>query len=99
MESFYPPPRPKVAVATLLAKKKTKEILVGERLRNDNLYSLAGGSLEFFEEPEDCAIRELKEELGVTITKCQRFTTLNIIDKKMNFHFVVFIVLAFMPES
>lgn len=68
-------------------------------MKNDNLYSLAGGSLEPFEEPEECAIRELKEELGIVITKCRTIKTLNIVDKTKNFHFVLFIVLAFMPES
>ena len=99
MESNKTSPQPKVAVGVLLADPKTNEICIGKRLKNDNLYSLAGGSLEPFEEPEECAIRELSEELGIKVKKCKTVKTLNIVDKASNFHFVLFIVLAYMPES
>lgn len=43
------------------------KLLVVKHTIDDNYYALPGGKLEKGENPQECIIREIQEELGVTI--------------------------------
>ncbi|AFZ54398.1 8-oxo-dGTP diphosphatase MutT [Cyanobacterium aponinum UTEX 3222] len=61
-----------IGVAIIINDKK--EILIDRRLPTGvmaNLWEFPGGKIERGETPEDCIIREIKEELGVVV-RCDR---------------------------
>ncbi|MCH9633490.1 MAG: RNA pyrophosphohydrolase [Chlamydiae bacterium] len=57
---------PRIGVGVLVFQNS--KILLGERINSHgaHTWSPPGGHLEYGETPEDCAIRELKEETGLT---------------------------------
>ncbi len=58
---------PRVGVGIIIENDK-KQILIGKRIGSHApFYSIPGGSLEIGETFEQAAIREAKEELGITI--------------------------------
>jgi 8-oxo-dGTP diphosphatase len=59
--------RPKVGIA--LYVKKQEKILLGKRIGKHapNTWAAPGGHLEFGESWEECALRELYEEVGDTV--------------------------------
>ena len=69
----------------------------GGRLdHKDRLYGLPGGHLEFMESFEECAARELKEELNldIDISDVKYLSTVNVIKKSENFHFLSIITVV-----
>ncbi|CAD8121222.1 unnamed protein product [Paramecium sonneborni] len=63
--------------------------------RKDNGYlALPGGHLELYEEFEDCAIREVKEETNLDIENPQIFQMVNVVKKEIDHHFVVVFLTA-----
>jgi 8-oxo-dGTP diphosphatase len=61
--------RPKVGVGVML--RRGPLVLLGKRLSGPGAgaYGWAGGHLEFGETPEACAVREVAEETGLSITQ------------------------------
>eukprot|EP00184_Porphyridium_aerugineum_P008754 CAMPEP_0184693294 /NCGR_PEP_ID=MMETSP0313-20130426/1545_1 /TAXON_ID=2792 /ORGANISM="Porphyridium aerugineum, Strain SAG 1380-2" /LENGTH=124 /DNA_ID=CAMNT_0027151331 /DNA_START=22 /DNA_END=393 /DNA_ORIENTATION=- len=59
----------RVGVAVFLIQKETRQILLGHRLskHGNNTLGLPGGFLEYQEEFEECAQREVWEETGLRI--------------------------------
>ena len=51
--------------ASIIVIDENGSILLGKR-RDNHLWGYAGGSVEIDEKVEDCALRELKEEFGLT---------------------------------
>jgi mutator protein MutT len=65
-------PHKKIGVAVIVNEQK--EILIDKRLPTGvmaNMWEFPGGKIEADESPEDCIIREIKEEIGVVI-ECDR---------------------------
>lgn len=61
-------PQKKIGVAVIV--NEAGKILIDKRLPTGlmaNLWEFPGGKIEAGETPQDCIIREIKEELGVTI--------------------------------
>lgn len=53
--------------------------LVAQRTKSgpfENLWEFPGGKCETGENPEDCLIRELNEELGITVLQCSLWQTI-----------------------
>jgi len=83
-------------VRALLINDK-REILLGRRMdHKDKLYAAPGGHLEFGESFEECASREVKEELDLDLAPCdiRYLTTLNFFKKEENFHYLNLITVA-----
>ncbi|TNV83498.1 hypothetical protein FGO68_gene2962 [Halteria grandinella] len=83
-------------VRTLLFNHRD-EILVGRRIDHKNrLYAAPGGNFEFGESFEDCAARELLEELNLQLNhdEFKYLTTLNVIYLEENFHYLNIMMVA-----
>lgn len=62
--------------ATTLVFNDKKELLLN--LRSDtNTWGIPGGSMELYETIEECAVRELKEEAGISADKLELVTVLS----------------------
>lgn len=85
---------PKVGVAVII--KRERKVLLGKRIGSHgaNTWAFPGGHLEFNEEPEDTATREVDEEVGVTITNIKRGPFTNDLFKEENKHYVTLFVTA-----
>jgi 8-oxo-dGTP diphosphatase len=59
---------PRVGVAVLIARDKRVLLLKRQGVHGFGTWSPPGGHLEFGESPEECAIREAKEETGLDVT-------------------------------
>lgn len=62
----------RIVVAGVI-EREDRRMLIGQRRRQDSSplkWEFPGGKIEEGEEPEAALARELREELGVTLTKC-----------------------------
>ena len=91
---------PGVGVGVFLIDLKNEKLLVGRRIGN-NMVGLPGGWLEAFECWEDCAKRELAEEVGIDLDSKQfiHIYTLNCRVAERNIHVVSCIMCAILPEE
>ena len=60
-------PRPLVGVGVIIVKNGCLLLLKRQSVHGAGTWSTPGGHLELRESPETCAIREVKEETGVSI--------------------------------
>ena len=86
--------RPKIGVGIIVIKDG--KILFGKRknAHNEGSWSFPGGHLQFNEEVEDCAIREVKEETGISIKNIRKGTFTNDIFEKEGKHYVTLFVIS-----
>ncbi|HEU0003478.1 MAG TPA: NUDIX domain-containing protein [Ktedonobacteraceae bacterium] len=59
---------PQVGVGVIITKGDQVLLMKRKGSHGDGAWSMVGGHLEFGESLEECAIREVKEEVAVTIT-------------------------------
>lgn len=98
---------PRVGIAVFITRKiyyitadgntaDKKQILLGKRIgsRQSGTYAPPGGHLEFGEEPEDCARREVLEETGLHLEKPRYLCWLNDVDDDMQHHYLCIIYTA-----
>lgn len=86
----------KPGVGTAVIVRKDNKVLFAKRLKHPgyNQWHFPGGGLEWFEEIEDCAIRETKEETDVDIKNVKIVKVINSIYKADNDHYVTIWVVA-----
>ncbi len=86
--------RPKVGVGVIVIKDG--KVLLGKRknAHGEATWCFPGGHLEFNEEIEDCAVREVKEETGISIKNIRRGPYTNDIFKEEGKHYVTLFVIA-----
>lgn len=85
-----------VGVGVGVIIKKENKVLLGFRKSSHgkNTWSFPGGHLEFNEEIEDCARREVKEEVGINIKNLKRGPFTNDIFKKEGKHYITLYVIS-----
>jgi len=59
---------PRVGVAIIITRNKQVLLLKRKNVHGSGSWSPPGGHLDFGESPEECAIREAKEETGLDVT-------------------------------
>lgn len=84
---------PGIGVGVFVVDQLTGKILIGKRI-DSGLYGLPGGWLERFEEPQECASRELKEETALNIINTRIFPVqaLNCRRIEHNYHAISLIM-------
>jgi len=75
---------------------KDDKVLLGKRKGNHGggTWSIPGGKLEFMESVEDCARREILEEVGITIKNLRKGTYTNNIFLDENKHSISIYIIA-----
>ncbi|MFC1622387.1 NUDIX hydrolase [Patescibacteria group bacterium] len=86
--------RPKVGVGVVIVKDN--KVLLGKRknAHGEGSWSFPGGHLEFNEEVENCAKREVVEETGINIKDIKMGTFTNDIFEKEGKHYITLFVLS-----
>ncbi|MFH0701650.1 MAG: NUDIX hydrolase [Candidatus Woesearchaeota archaeon] len=86
--------RPKVGVGVIVIQND--KVLLGKRknAHGEGSWSFPGGHLEFNEEVEECAIREVEEETGISIKNIRKATFTNDIFEKEGKHYVTLFVVS-----
>lgn len=77
---------PKIGVASVIYDAESNKILLGHRA--DGTWGLVGGKLEWRETFEECAIREMMEEVGIELKKMSYLGLNNCIDHENDQHYV-----------
>ena len=85
---------PKIGIGVIV--KKNGEILLGIRRNSHDAgtWSFPGGHLEFGETIEGCALRELKEEAGISVKNLRLGTFTNDIFPEDDKHYVTLYVVC-----
>src|SRR3989344_844333 len=85
---------PKIGVGVLILKDN--KVLLGKRIstHGKNTWAPPGGHLEFNEQIEECAIREVKEETNLEIKNLRIGPITNDIHKDEDKHYVTIFVIS-----
>ena len=79
---------PSVGVGIIITRGEEVLLLKRKDVHGAGSWSTPGGHLEFGESPEECAIREAKEETGVSITDVEFRAVTNDIFEESGKHYV-----------
>ena len=79
---------PRVGVALILEENGKVLLVCRKGAHGEGTWSTPGGHLEFGESPESCAIRETKEETGVTAFAPSFVALTNDVFEKENKHYI-----------
>ena len=84
--------KPRVTVGLII--RKDGKVLLGKRKKLPLGWGFPGGKLDFGEEPIDCVLRELKEEVGLLIKNLRFVTATSDLFPEMNKHFITLLFVA-----
>ena len=79
---------PKVGVAAVITRNNQVLLIRRKNVHGSGTWSTPGGHLDFGETPEECAIRETQEEVGIEITNPRFLAATNDIFKAEGKHFI-----------
>jgi 8-oxo-dGTP diphosphatase len=80
--------RPAVGIAVIIRKGDQVLLMKRQNSHGDGTWSVPGGHLEYGETPQECAIREAEEEVGVLITDLTLCTFTNDVFEEEGKHYV-----------
>ncbi|MBI4039902.1 NUDIX domain-containing protein [Candidatus Daviesbacteria bacterium] len=86
--------RPLVGVGVIIRKDDEVLLLKRKGAHGAGSWAFVGGHLEFNETPQDCALRETLEEVGLKISNLRPTTFTNDLFDDGNKHYVTLYVLA-----
>jgi 8-oxo-dGTP diphosphatase len=88
--------KPQVRVGVAVLIRKENMFLFGKRksLHGQGMWAPPGGHLEFGEEWEDCAKREVKEETSLVVDNVRLLSVTNDIHHSENRHYVTLFMLC-----
>ena len=79
---------PRVGVAVIIEEQGRVLLIQRKGAHGAGSWSTPGGHLEFGESPEECAIRETQEEVGIEIGNVSFVTVTNDIFKESGKHYI-----------
>jgi 8-oxo-dGTP diphosphatase len=79
---------PRVGVAALIIRNGRVLLIRRKGAHGEGSWSTPGGHLEFGEIPEQCAIRETREEVGIEIANVRFAAVTNDIFKESGKHYI-----------
>jgi 8-oxo-dGTP diphosphatase len=87
-------PGPQVGVGVVVVRRG--KVLLGKRkgAHGEGSWCFPGGHLEFNESPEDCARREVREEIGISLKQLRRGPFTNDIFEGERKHYVTLFMIA-----
>lgn len=80
--------RPSVGIGVIIRKGDQVLLMQRQNSHGAGTWSMPGGHLEYGESPQECAIREAEEEVGVLITDLTFCTITNDIFEEEGKHYV-----------
>lgn len=80
--------RPAVGVGVIIRNGDRVLLMKRQNSHGDGTWSMPGGHMEYGESPEECAMREAEEEVGVSITDLVFRTITNDIFEEEGKHYV-----------
>ena len=91
--------RPLIGIGVIIVRER--RILLGKRRNAHGAgdWSPPGGKLDFGETPEECAVREVREETGLTLDNVRLVAVTNDIFLSEQQHFVTLFMLADCPTG
>lgn len=89
---------PQIGTGVVVFNKKG-QILMGKRTYKPLGYSLPGGHLEFGETLEQCAIREVKEEVGIDIKQIEIITFGENLFLEKDYHSISIFIFSTIKEG
>jgi 8-oxo-dGTP diphosphatase len=89
---------PKQAASVALIRDRTVLLIQRARQPNRGLWTLPGGRIEPGETADECATREINEELGLTVAQLHRIGRQDVRGRQDNWHITVFATDNFVGE-
>ncbi|MBX3061722.1 MAG: NUDIX domain-containing protein [Anaerolineae bacterium] len=90
---------PRVGVAVLIQRKGKLLLHRRKGMHGKGTWSVAGGHLEYGETPEDCAIREVWEEMGIRIGEVSFVGITNDVFTDTGLHYITIWMRAALIEG
>lgn len=88
MQQTSMPNRPYVGVGVIIRDGDNVLLMKRQNSHGHGTWSMPGGHLEYGESPQECAIREVEEEVGVLISNPTFFTVTNDLFEEEGKHYV-----------